>query len=319
MQKPLLNAIQNGRAPHAILISGPEGSGRRELARRAASLFCLGEDAPERLDGCPNYSETGVSAVKVEDIRTLLSSAAMQGFNGGNRAFVFINAQNMSVQIQNTLLKTLEEPNAGTMLILTGNEFGLLPTVRSRCVTVRLGAKRISDVAAELERDGLNGQDARFYATLADGVPGRAKAYAENEARDFRRDALKLLEQAAFEYAPFKQAADLITGSFSEPDGEKGDKKKKRGDADLAARLLTIWMSVFRDAMLRRLNAQGERNTDADALIARISARFTTARIQGIIDLLAKAQQRLSGGANVYLTIDGALAGLFIKENEETT
>ncbi len=74
---------------------------------------------------------------------------------------------------------------------------------------------------------------------------------------------------------------------------------------------------MFRDALMRKLNAQNERNSDANALIARISECFTSARIQGIIDLLAKAQQRLSGGANVYLTLDTTLAGLFIKENEE--
>ena len=108
MQERLLRSIIEDRVPHAILISGPEGSGRRELARRAAALYCLGEDAPERLANNPNYLEVGDGAVKVEDIRTLLASAAMQGFNGGRRAFVFLNAQNMSAQIQNTLLKTLE-------------------------------------------------------------------------------------------------------------------------------------------------------------------------------------------------------------------
>ena len=77
MQNRLLEAIQQNRAPHAILISGPEGSGRRELARRCAALFCLGEDALERLSNCPNYYEIGESTVKVDDIRTLLASAAM--------------------------------------------------------------------------------------------------------------------------------------------------------------------------------------------------------------------------------------------------
>jgi hypothetical protein len=73
--------------------------------------------------------------------------------------------------------------------------------------------------------------------------------------------------------------------------------------------MLSVWQSVFRDALLRRLNAAGERNADHGALVERISASFTTARIQGIIELLANAQRRLAGGANVFLTLDGALAG----------
>ena len=175
MQNRLLDAISHDRAPHAILISGPEGSGKRELARRCAALFCLDEDAPERLVNCPNYYEIGESTVKVDDIRTLLASAAMQGFNGGRRAFVFVNAQLMSTQIQNTLLKTLEEPHSETMLILTGNEFGLLPTIRSRCVIERLGAGSVEETARELMREGMSSLDARFFAGLSDGILSRAR------------------------------------------------------------------------------------------------------------------------------------------------
>ena len=74
MRERLLNAIKNGRAPHAVLITGPEGSGRRELARRAAAIYCLGEDAPERLRACPNYTEIGDTAVKVDTTMLVLKS-----------------------------------------------------------------------------------------------------------------------------------------------------------------------------------------------------------------------------------------------------
>ena len=323
MRERLLNAITNGRAPHAVLITGPEGSGRRELARRAAAIYCLGEDVPERLRACPNYTEIGDTAVKVDDIRTLLASAAMQGFNGGKRAFVFLNAQNMSVQIQNTLLKTLEEPYTETMLILTGNEFGLLPTIRSRCVIERLGAQSLEATAAALRGEGMEAENARFYAALSDGMTGRALAFSEPEAAAFRQSALEILERAAFDYAPFADASELVTIYSAEPETEpetddepkaKG-KKKKRGDAALATRMFEIWLSVFRDTLTRQLGGTNTINTDQRELIARIASRFTSARIQGIIELLARAQMRLSGGASVYLTVDGALTGLFIKES----
>ncbi len=322
MQNRLLNAIQQSRAPHAILISGPEGSGRRELARRCAALFCLGEDAPERLNGCPNYYEIGESAVKVDDIRTLLSSAAMQGFNGGQRAFVFVNAQFMSTQIQNTLLKTLEEPHSETMLILTGNEFGLLPTIRSRCVIERLGAGSVEETAQNLMREGMPAQDAQFFAGLADGIESRARAYATTEARAFRAEAIGILERAVFEYAPFADAAELVTSLSAEtetddqPDEEskaKDGKKKRRGDAQLAQSLLTIFISIYQDALNDQLMSRLPRNADQINLIRQLSTHFTTARIQGIIEMLSSSQQKLAAGASVFLTLDSALAKLFLE------
>jgi len=324
LQERLLDSIQKNRVPHAIFISGPEGSGRRELARRAAALYCLGEDAPQRIRNNPNYLEIGENAVKVDDIRTLLASAAMQGFNGGRRAFVFLNAQNMSVQIQNTLLKTLEEPHEDTLLILTGNEFGLLPTIRSRCLIERLGAGSVSEAASILVREGMEEREARFFAVLADGIPARAREYASQEARTFRAEAIALLERAMFVASPFADVAELITVSSAEAEPEpetddepkaKGGKKRKRGDGSLAVSLLTIWQSLFRDALSTQLCAGEPMNSDQTVLVNRIASRFTTARIQGIIEMIAKAQQNLAGGASVYLTLDGVLARLFIKEN----
>ena len=230
----------------------------------------------------------------------------------------------MSVQIQNTLLKTLEEPHEDTLLILTGNEFGLLPTIRSRCLIERLGAGRISEATQILKDEGIDEREARFFAKLADGIPARAREYAAEEARTFRAGAISLLERAVFHASPFSDTAELITVSSAEPDPEsddeskaKGAKKRKRGDAALAILLLTIWQSFFRDALTTQLCAGEPKNIDQGALVNRIASRFTTARIQGIIEIIAKAQQNLAGGASVYLTLDGVLARLFIKENKE--
>ena len=243
----------------------------------------------------------------------------MQGFNGGKRAFVFFNAQNMSVQIQNTLLKTLEEPHEDTLLILTGNEFGLLPTIRSRCVIERLGAGDIEETARELNREGMEMEEARFFSALAEGIISRARAFAAPEARAFRAEALRILACAAFDHAPFADAAELVTmfaveSEAEEPAGDeprsKGGRRKK-GDVSLAVSLLSIFISVCRDALNRSLGGNEARNSDCWPLIDQMASCFTTAQIQGIIEMLANAQKRLLSGAGVYLTLDGVLAGLF--------
>ena len=314
----LLACVRQARAPHAILIAGPESSGRRELARRAAAIYCLGEDAPGRLSSCPNYFELGGMAVKVDDVRVLLESAAMQGFNGGRRAFVFVNAHHFSAQIQNTLLKTLEEPRADTVLLLTGNEFGLLPTIRSRCVIERLGAKPVEAVAAMLAREGVEEQTAKRSAVLAGGVPGRARELSGADATAFRESALSLFERAAFECAPFTEIAELVTVSeaVSAEEAGRSPRKRKRADPALSVRLLEIWQSVFRDALLARLSAPGMQNIDRRALVDRVAANFTIARIQDMIKQLAMAQQNVAGGANAYLSLDAAAARLFSKESK---
>ena len=326
MQNRLLDAISHDRAPHAILISGPEGSGKRELARSCAALFCLDEDAPERLVNCPNYYEIGESTVKVDDIRTLLASAAMQGFNGGRRAFVFVNAQLMSTQIQNTLLKTLEEPHSETMLILTGNEFGLLPTIRSRCVIERLGAGSVEETARELMREGMSSQDARFFAGLSDGILSRARTNALPESVAFRASAIELVRRAIFDYAPFAEATELVTIMSAEPEPEetlddepkaKSGKKKKKGDVQLALSFLTIALSVFQDAINASLNCQTPRNSDQTELVRKIASCFTIAQIQGIIEMLTSSQQKLIAGASIPLTLDSALAKLFYEPQRE--
>jgi hypothetical protein len=237
----------------------------------------------------------------------------------GQRAFVFVNAQLMSTQIQNTLLKTLEEPHSETMLILTGNEFGLLPTIRSRCVIERIGAGSVTETAQTLILEGMPPQDAQFYSILADGILSRARAYASEEAREFRTEALAILDRAVFEHAPFSDAADLITSLSAEPEPDeipdeepksKG-RKKKKGDVQLALNFLTICISVFQDALNEQLASQPPRNSDQRLLIQKIASHFTTARIQGIIEMLSSSQQKLTAGGNVYLTLDSALAKLF--------
>lgn len=307
MEERLLEIIQNGAMPHALLIAGPAGSGKAALARRAAAVYCFGSDDVSRLSNCPGYTEMTGEDTNIERVRTLMSSVAVKAFNDDRRAFVLLNAHRMDPRTQNALLKVLEEPPAGTLLILTGSEMGLLPTVRSRCMIRRVGAAPIGEVASRLIEGGVEPKLAQACASAADGVEGLAAAYASEAGAAFRASAITLLERAMLSSAPFADCAELV----QEDTPREG--KKRRAGADKVTRLFVIWEDVLRDALLASYGVAA-RNIDAVKCSGRIAASFTEAQIQSIIEMLMTAQQRLFYRASPALTLDAALAKISLKE-----
>ncbi|MCL2696412.1 MAG: AAA family ATPase, partial [Clostridiales bacterium] len=133
--------IAAGNVPHAILLAGNRGTGKKAFARRLATRY-LGLTGETALTNCPYYTETADYAV--ENVRNISRAVNLQAYGRGRRCVVFFDAHNLTAQAQNALLKSLEEPPDDTLFLLTGNEAGLLPTVRSRCMTLRFGAKPVA-------------------------------------------------------------------------------------------------------------------------------------------------------------------------------
>ncbi|MEG1882610.1 MAG: hypothetical protein RRZ24_00480 [Clostridia bacterium] len=307
MDEKLLNCIKNERIPHAILISGPSGSGKTVLARRAAAWFCLGADTPELLSGCPNYAELSGMNVGVKQVREWTASTGMQGFNGGRRAYCITDAHRMSAQSQNALLKTLEEPPYNTLMLLTGSEVGLLPTVRSRCMIERVGARPLQQIQDGLMAEGVDEATAALCAQLSDGIFGRARQLADPEGMALRRQALDLLDMALSGDSPFAQTTALIERTGG---GDGSDGKKSKSDPERARILLELWEGMLRDALMLWIHGSSTQNIDRQQLAEKIAERFTGKQIQSIIKMFEIAQQRLQAGANPQFTLDVVLAKL---------
>jgi DNA polymerase III delta' subunit len=188
--------------PHAVLLAGPAGVGKATLALDiAAALLCSAEDEATRpcrtCRGCrmvehgnhPDLHRLAPSgaggAISIggrgeRGVRDLVSDLALLPVEGGARVAIVEAAQRMSEDAQSALLKTLEEPPAGTtILICADDDERLLPTIRSRCVRVRLGPLAIRDVEAVLAAQGVaDAPTAARLARITDGRPGHAIAYA---------------------------------------------------------------------------------------------------------------------------------------------
>ena len=151
LRDALLRAGRTGKLSHSYLICGPEGAGKRTLARvLSAAMQCTGEqDAPcGRCSACRkvfagNHPDV-ITCVDekhkqfgVESARTVCADAFVRPNEGRRKIYIF--PQELNLSAQNTLLKVIEEPPAyAAFLFLTTNSERLLPTVRSRCQELRL-------------------------------------------------------------------------------------------------------------------------------------------------------------------------------------
>ncbi len=152
LKENLIKSLQKGRASHFYLISGPEGSGKHTLARLlAGALLCQDPQAPCLDCGPCRKVMAGIhpDVITVDDpekktvpvalIRDMREDLFIRPNEADKKIYLFPRAQDLGIPGQNALLKVLEEPPSyGVFLLLTDNPEKLLPTVRSRCVELRL-------------------------------------------------------------------------------------------------------------------------------------------------------------------------------------
>lgn len=195
-------ALAPGGAPsHAYLFSGPAGSGKRTVARAFASALLTDgaadpAGAAARVEHGAHPDLTWVApasaaGILVGDVdQAIVAGAARTPFESRRRVFVIEDADELNDQAANRMLKTLEEPPSFAHLILLTSRPGeVLPTIASRCQPVRFDAPPVEQIAARLERHGVEPGAADACARLGLGDAARALALALGDGPALRAGA----------------------------------------------------------------------------------------------------------------------------------
>lgn len=196
----LSRAVQRSALPQSLIFTGPDGVGKRLTALGVAQLLnCaarLEQVAPHLdLDACgtcsscrriaqlthPDVVLVG-AAPSIDVTREVMQASAYRPFEGRRRVFILDDADAMSAAVQNAWLKTLEEPPSTSHFVLVSARPDLLlPTVRSRCPSLRFGRLPVDDVARMLvSSKGFEPGAARDAAFASDGSIGRALSAASD-------------------------------------------------------------------------------------------------------------------------------------------
>jgi len=184
----LKGIIAQDTARGSYLFFGPDGIGKRATAIEFAKAINHDEVASRKIDSGNHpdvfivYPEGKASSIKIEKIREIIYQASLKPYEAEKRIFIISDAEAMTLEAQNALLKLLEEPPQNHILILTSsNAAALLSTVLSRCKVVKFYSLSQDRIQEFLEARNMEEKEAVLFSHMAMGSLGRAMELKEGD------------------------------------------------------------------------------------------------------------------------------------------
>ena len=278
-------AIERGRVPNSLILSGPEGVGKSEMALTLAkTLNCL-TLTTDSCDECASCRaiDSGVHPdvmvitaevrdVKIEQTRLLKQMAYLRPMTGKRRVFIIEEAENLNEPSANSLLKVLEEPPHFTHIILvTASPFRLFPTIRSRCQALMFSAIGREEIEEALREQDFSPEQARILALLVDGNLQRARALDWEEVQSLKEESWGLFEALA----STDRASQFLERFGAAPKAVQEELGK----------VLEVFSTFARDMLLLHLggNPAFLLNPDFEARLRQASTSWSVRRLLGVL------------------------------------
>lgn len=313
----LQNAIRLGKVSHAYIFGGEHGSGKKLLASLFAMTLQCQEHGIEPCMKCAsckkalnknhpdiiNITHEKPNSIGIDEIRDqLINDVGIKPYESPYKIYIVNDADKLTLQAQNALLKTIEEPPAyAVVMLLADNPDALLPTITSRCVILSLkpvGDRLVKDYL--MDRMHIPDYQAEVQASFAQGNVGKAQQMANSaEFTELTENALRILK-----HSREMEVYELV-------DAIKIMSAEKQNIYDYLD-LFTMW---FRDVLLFKATKEVD-NLVFKEEINYIKERASVSSYEGleqIIDAIRMADSRLRANVNFDLVME--LLFLTIREN----
>lgn len=298
VKSKLKRAIETGNITNAYLLTGPEGVGKKMVAEDfAESLLGL------RLENSPDYKCIGVKKgennIKIAQIRDMIGDMSIKPY-GDYKIFIIDDADKMTIQAQNALLKTLEEPSAyGIIILVTRNDQALLDTIRSRCLEIKFAPLTNREIRAILSEKGIDDDQAQVASIFSRGSASRALDICESQD-------LKLMRQDLESYL------EIIFIDKNKYELARMGENFKAYAKDYA-NLIDLFRYYIRDIVLLKEGIDPGLiiNYDRLDLLRRLARKLSIFKLGQIMDLLDEGQTKLTANCHFVTTIEAMALNIY--------
>lgn len=315
IKESLIDTVKSGKASHAYIFDGPEGVGKLKTAKIfARAILCdnFTSDLCEQCNSCHltrseahpdlkvldlTIGEDGKqkASISVEAIRQLKKEVYLRPFYGNRKIYILKNAEKMTVEAQNAMLKIFEEPPEYITIILISNGLSkILPTIKSRAVIFKFPALKPKELEMYLNKYYNSIDNKKIYASISGGsISKMSELISDPESLNFRNMVLSGI-------------VSLINGSGSSAINQLFDIFMK--NKDLKFYCLEV-MSVFlMDVIyIKTANADKIVNVDAEGELKELALKLTVENICNIEKLISELWEKLLKNSNYKLAVISTL------------
>ncbi|MBR2190371.1 MAG: DNA polymerase III subunit delta [Eubacterium sp.] len=317
------NAIAAGKLSHAYILHGERGMGKLNIAKEAAKAIQCESNAPEKTDktgeacgqckSCHQAESDNQPDIKyvipskktlgVDDIREQVNDDALiKPYGSPYKIYIIPKSDTMTVQAQNALLKTIEEPPSyAIFILLAANTDAFLPTILSRCVMLNARTVAEGEIVDELKsKYGVGDYDAKVAASFAGGNIGKAeKLISSDSFKDSKNSVTDLVRDVA------NGGMEAIAKAVKDLNDYKDDKEGLRDYLDM----VRVW---FGDVLKYKSTKDVNELVFQESLteIKQLADHISFENLNGIMDEIYNAEGRIKSNVGFDSNMEVMLLGI---------